>query len=111
MDASLSKTPTHHKSGGLRSLRPSGAQDLSVLGDDGVLSVPGAGLVRSPKYEQLHEKKPAQCCTGDCAKLGNQDVRGKCRKTIAMKGKNRRDAHAETMDRTGAAERISGASR
>ena len=62
-------------------MRPSGTRDLPVLGDGGVLSVPGAVLVRSPKYEQLHEKKPAQCCTGDCAKLGNQDVRGKCRKT------------------------------
>jgi hypothetical protein len=59
-------------------LGPSGTRDLPVLGDGGVL---GAALVRSPKYKQLHEKKAAQCCAGDRAKLGDQDVRGKCRET------------------------------
>jgi hypothetical protein len=38
-------------------------------------------MVRSPKYKQLHKQKSAQGCAGDCAELGNQDVRGKGRET------------------------------
>jgi hypothetical protein len=34
-----------------------------------------------PKDKHLHENKTAQCCAGDRAKLGNQNIRGKSRET------------------------------